>query len=168
MGYRKVDVNPFNSILSILFLVAVFIGLYYVATGIFTILSWLAPVMLIGALVVNHNVVINYGKWLINTLKSNFLLGVGALLLTIFGYPIIAGYLFAKALVSRKLEKVQEDFRQRTQPQYADFEEVDTEDAPYEDLTEKPLDLNAPRPVQSPPKQKDSSGGGSEYDRLFE
>lgn len=172
MGSRKVDVNPFNSILSIVFLVAIFIGLYYLATGIFTILSWLAPVMFIAALVIDHKVVLNYGKWLINTLKTNFLLGLGAVVLMIFGYPVIAGYLLLKAVLSKKLKSVQSDFEERSRPKYADFEEVDNTEAEFEDLSnEKTLDLNAPKPIKpeiktdnSPRKKSDDS----EYDQFFQ
>ncbi len=166
MSNRKVDVNPFNSIVSILILVGIFVGLYFLATGIFKILTWLTPVLLIATLIIDHRVVVNFGKWLVNTLRTNFILGLGAVLLMIFGYPIIAGYLFTKALVSRKLKQVKADFEQRTQPQYAEYEEVEPTNTPYEDLSdEKPLDLNAPRPPR--PKEK-PSGSETEYDQLFE
>jgi hypothetical protein len=173
MGYRKVDVNPFNSILSIIFLVAIFIGLYYLATGIFKILTFLTPFMLIAALVIDYRVVLNYGKWLLNTLSTDLLKGLGMVLLMIFGYPIIAGYLLLKAVVSKKLQSVQADFEERSKPQYANYEEVDLEEMPYEDLSdEKPLDLNKPKPVVKPeikievkPKPKEDKG---DYDQFFE
>ncbi|MFK7809508.1 MAG: hypothetical protein AB8F74_17020 [Saprospiraceae bacterium] len=168
MGYRRVDVNPFNSILSIVFLVAIFIGLYYLATGIFQILSFLTPVMLIAALVIDHRVVVNYGKWLVNTLRTNFLLGLGAILLMVFGYPIIAGYLLMKAFLSKKLQGVQSDFEEKSRKRYADFEEVETDpsEVEYEDLSEeKPLDLNAPKPeIKTRPRKNDDS----EYDQFFQ
>ena len=166
MGYRKVDVNPFNSILSILFLVAIFVGLYYVATGIFTLLSWLAPVMFLGALLINYKVVLNYGKWLFHTLKTNFIMGLGAVLLMIFGYPIIAGYLLLKAIVSRKLEKVQRDFEERSRTQYAEYEEADIE-VEYEDLSEDPpLNLNEARKSKS--TRNIIEDDFSDYEDLFQ
>jgi hypothetical protein len=172
MGYRKVDVNPFNSILSIIFLVAIFIGLYYLATGIFKILTFLTPFMLIAALIIDYRVVLNYGKWLVKTLSTDLLKGLGMVLLMIFGYPIIAGYLLLKAVVSKKLQKVQTEFEERNRPQYADYEEVDSEDMPYEDLTEeRPLDLNKPKPkpeirIEAKPKPKAEEKG--DYDQFFE
>lgn len=174
MGSRKVDGSPFNSILSIVFLVAIFIGLYYVATGIFTLLTWLTPVMLIGALIINHNVVLDYGKWLLSTLKSNFLLGLGMVLLMVFGYPVIAGYLLLKAVLSKKLEKFQEDFQSQRRPEFADFEEVDNTEADFEDLSdEKPLDLNAPKPKPIKPEIRQTNSpkrneDGGEYDQFFQ
>ncbi|MFT4665485.1 MAG: hypothetical protein ACI8YQ_000129 [Polaribacter sp.] len=172
MGSRKVDVNPFNSILSIVFLVAIFIGLYYLATGIFTILSALAPFMLLGALIINYKVVLNYGKWLLNTLKTNFLRGLGMTVLTVLGFPVISGYLLLKAFLSKKVEKMQADFEDRARPDFADFEEVDNTEADFEDLSnEKPLDLNAPKAIKpeirqnDPPKRNED---GSEYDQFFQ
>ena len=64
MSRRKIDVNPFNSISSILILVLLFVGLFFVAKSIFTILSWVAPIMLIATLIIDHKVVLGYGKWL--------------------------------------------------------------------------------------------------------
>lgn len=168
MGYRRVDVNPFNSILSIIFLVAIFIGLYYLATGIFKILSFLTPVMLIAALVIDHRVVVNYGKWLVNTLRTNFVMGLGAILLMVFGYPIIAGYLLMKAFLSKKMESVQSEFQERSRERYSDFEEVtsDPTEVDYEDLSEKPLDLNAPRRPE--PNKRTAKNDDSEYDQFFQ
>jgi len=172
MGSRKVDINPFNSILSIVFLVAIFIGLYYVATGLFEILSLLAPFMLIGALIINYKVVTNYGKWLLNTLKTNFVRGLIMSILTFVGFPVISGYLLLKAYLSKKVEKIQADFQERSRPDYADFEEVGDTEMDFEDLSdEKPLDLNAPKPIKpeirqsSTPKSKE---GGSDYDQFFQ
>ncbi len=150
---RKIDVNPFNSITSILFLVLIFVGLYYVAKGIFTILAWLSPVLLIGALIIDHRVVVGYCKWLYNLLLKNPLLGIGAILLTFFGFPVIAGFLFAKSLLYRKVRELKDNYEQQTQGEFVDYEEI--EDEP-------PVRLNLPNMER--PRRKDEG----EYDQYFE
>lgn len=124
---RKVDVNPFNSITSILFLVLAFVALYWIATGIFKILSIAAPFMLIAALIINYNVVLNYGKWLFNLLKRKPLMGIGGILLTFFGFPIISGFLLVKALLYRKVNKMKEEYEVREKGQFIDYEEIEEE-----------------------------------------
>lgn len=124
---RKVDVNPFNSITSILFLVLAFVALYWLATSIFKILTVAAPFMLVGALIINHKVVLSYGKWLIDLLKRKPLMGVGGILLTFFGFPIISGFLLAKALLYRKVDKMKEEYDVKQNGEFVSYEEVEEE-----------------------------------------
>jgi len=135
MANRKIDVNPFNSIASILFLVLIFVGLFFVAKGVFWILSWLAPVFLI---------------------------------LTVFGFPVVTGFLFGKAIISKKIKEKLGQFEQPTQKkeEYVAYEEVE------DDFTvEEPLDLNeTPRRVEKPEViiREKKSNSSNEYDDLFE
>ncbi|MEM9922104.1 MAG: hypothetical protein AAF990_28630 [Bacteroidota bacterium] len=154
--YKKIDVNPFNSITSILFLVLVLVGLYFIAKGVFTILSWLAPVLLILALVLNYRVVLNYGKWLINLLQKNILMGLGAILLTVVGFPVIAGFLAVKAYLYRKVDQFQSQAEQKVAGEYVDFEEVD-------EIPETPLELPPLERPRRPSAEKDDN----DYDRFF-
>lgn len=150
---RKVDVNPFNSITSILFMVLAFVALYWIATSVFKILTVAAPFMLVGALIINHNVVISYGKWLINLLKKNPLMGVGGVLLTFFGFPIISGFLLAKALLYRKVDKMKQEFDVQQNGEFADYEEVDEEPK---------VRLELPN-FEKPKKEK-----GGDYEQFFD
>ncbi len=123
---NRVEGNPFSSITSVLFLVLAFVALYFIATGIFKILAWLAPVMLIATLIIDYKVVVNYGKWIVSLLSRNPLMGIGAILLTFFGFPIVAGFLLGKALVKKKVGKMTQEFQKRQEGEYTDFEEVDS------------------------------------------
>lgn len=156
MSRRKIDVNPFNSISSILILVLLFVGLFFVAKSIFTILSWVAPVMLIATLIIDHKVVVGYGKWIFNLLKENFLMGAGAVLLTIFGFPVIAGFLLAKALLYRKVNKMKEAYETQSQGEFVEYEEV-------EEIKEKPLELPRLEKEEQPRAQSNN-----EYEQLFD
>ncbi len=155
---RKVDVNPFNSITSILFLVLAFVALYWLATSVFKILTVAAPFMLVGALIINHNVVLSYGKWLVNLLKKNPLMGIGGILLTFFGFPIIAGFLLGKALLYRKVDKMKKEFEGNQgggQTDFVEYEEVDDEPQVRLELPE----FEKPRP------KKDKS---DDYEQFFD
>ncbi|MEL6866692.1 MAG: hypothetical protein AAFP19_19865 [Bacteroidota bacterium] len=161
MQYKKnIDVNPFNSISSILVLVLVFVGLYFIAKGIFSILTLLAPVLLIGALILDYRVVVNYGKWLVNLLKSNPLMGIGAILLTVFGFPVIAGFLCIKAYLYRKVNKIQKDVEEKRQGEYVDFEEVPDQEAPF-------TTLELPQ-MEEPPKERPRQQQGNDYEQFFD
>jgi hypothetical protein len=154
MMRRKVDVNPFNSITSILFMVLVFVALYWLATGIFKLLSFAAPFLLVAALIINHKVVINYGKWLWNLLKTKPLMGIGGVLLSIFGFPIIAGFLFGKALLFRKVDKMKTEFETKKYGEFVDYEEVDEEPQ---------IRLELPEYEKPKPKKNQT-----DYDQYFE
>ncbi len=155
---KKIDVNPFNSLGSILTLVFIFVALYFIAKSVFTLLSWVAPFLLLGALIIDYNVVLNYGKWLLNLVKENLLMGVGAVLLTIFGFPIISGFLFGKALLYRKVNKMKEEFEVKTEGEYVDYEEIEES---------KPLEL--PRmQKQSRQQSRPQERRGNEYEDLFD
>ena len=155
MQYRKkVDINPMNSITSILILVLIFVGLYFIAKSIFTLLAWAAPVLLVATLLIDYKVVVNYGKWIVNLLTKNPLMGIGMILVSFFGFPVIAGFLFAKSLLTRKVRKLRNEYETKTQGEYVDYEEVEEE---------PPIRLNFPKMD----KQKQSSKD-NDYDQYFD
>ncbi len=154
MAYRRnIDVNPFNSITSILIGVLIFVALYWIASSIFKILSVAAPFLLVAALIINHNVVLNYGKWLFSLLKKNPLMGIGAVLLSIFGFPIISGFLLVKALLYRRVNKMKKEYENKTYGEYTEYEEI---------KDEPEIRLELPN-FEQPKKNK-----RDDYDQFFE
>ncbi len=152
---RKVDINPFNSIASILLLVFVFVALYWIASSLFWLLTKLSPILLIAALIIDHTVVLNYGKWLLNLLKKNPLMGIVAVLLSVVGYPVIFGFLLAKALLYRKVNKMKQEFDVKQNGELVDYEEIE----------EKPqIRLELPSFEKPEPKPKK----GDDYDQFFD
>lgn len=150
---RQVDLNPFNSLIAILVLVLFFVGMYYIARSIFWVLSWLAPVMLIATLILDYRVVTGYFKWLWRTLNRTPLLGIGAIALTVFGYPVISGFLLVKALLNRQVRRMREEQPEHPpeNPQigeYIDYEEIRREEIEYRERREQ--------------------RGDNEYDNLFQ
>lgn len=149
---KKVDVNPFNSITSILTLVLVFVGIYFIASWLFKILAWLAPIFLIITLVIDYRVVLNYGKWLYNLLLKNPIMGIGGILLTFFGFPVIAGFLLVKALLYRKVRDVKQQYETQTQGELIDYEEIEDE---------------SPIRLELPEVDKRSNKKNRDYDQFF-
>ena len=153
---RNIDVNPFSSIFSILTMVLIFVGLFFIARSIFTILAWVAPFLIIATIFIDHKVIVSYGKWLLNLLRKDILVGIGGILLTIFGFPIIAGFLFGKALLYRKMKKMNQDFEEETAGEFLEYEEIE------EDFS-TPLEL----PTFEKEVQKKEMKKNNDYEQLF-
>lgn len=118
--------NPLGSFTSILLLVLFFLGLFYIARAMFWVLSAIAPILLIITLIIDHTVVVNYGKWLVSSVKSNPIFGIAMILLTLFGFPVVAGFLFGKALLKRKIKNVKEEMQTRQSGEFIEYEDVET------------------------------------------
>lgn len=157
MRYRKEfnfnNNNPFSSITGILLIVLFLVALYFIARAIFTILYYLSPIMIIAALILDYRVVLGYGKWLAGLLKENPLLGIGAIALSVLGFPILSAFLLGKALFKKQVKKAQEGARQAHEGDYIEYEELDDE----------PLEL--PRVEKEEKKQEQR---GNRYDEFFE
>lgn len=156
MTKRRIDVNPLNALPAILILIAVFVALWFVAKSIFTLLAWVAPILLIAALVINHKVVVSYGTFLWNLLKKNPMMGIVGVLLSFFLFPVVSLFLFGKAMLYRKVDTLKKEFEAKhgggTEGEYTEYEEIEL---PKE---EKRIELPR-RPLQE--KQ-------NEYEELFD
>jgi hypothetical protein len=154
--------NPFGSITSLIVMVGILLLLFFLVKGFITILYWLAIPLFIITLIINYRVVANYVTSLFDTFQTDILMGVVKVGFTILCYPIVIGWLFAKALVYRKVETLQKSFEEQTQKlekeQFVD----------YEDITNKKQDdiLKGIDKLEMPkPKEKDKS---NPYDNIFE
>lgn len=111
-------------IIGTIFLIAViWVGLF-LFKGVFKILSWAAPIMFIGALVINHKVVLSYGKMLIVLLQKNIVMGILALVLTFMFSPIVAALLLGLAVMNKKADSFMEQERQKRDGVPTDFKEL--------------------------------------------
>ena len=151
--------KSFQSIISIAFLaIAAFFFfkvIFFVASGVFTFLGWVAPALLVGALVINHKVVLNYGKFIWNKLMTNPLVGGVYAVGTFFLFPIVATLLLLAAVGSKKMNKLFD------LNQMGDMRDQETENAEFEILDDDPpMELDLPE-VEI--EKKDDS----RYDDLF-
>ncbi len=153
--------SPFSSVTAMIFLVLFFVGLYFIAKSIFWILSIIGPILLIATAIIDYKVLTGYLGWIGSLFKRNPLYGVGMSLFTIVGYPVVAAFLFVKALVKRKVNQYQEQITNEREGEYVEYEEVE-EDFPEE----KPFDLNIPPKLELP--RKEPRKESTDYDQLFD
>ena len=151
---NRFEFNTQNTIAAIVILAIIFFALFWIARGIFTILTYVAPFLLIATLIINYKIVVNYGKWLWKQLSNNPIMGVIAIVLTIVGFPLVSFMLFGKALLDRKVRQVQEEVQMEHQGSFADYEII-------EDNT---LEL-PPIPKEEVKIRKDPM---DDYERLFD
>lgn len=151
---NRFEFNTQNTIVAIVFLAVTFFALFWIARGIFTILTYVAPILLLATLIINYKIVVNYGKWLWKQLQNNPIMGVIAILLTIIGFPVVSFLLFGKALLERKVKQVEEEVRMERDGNFADYEIID----------EEPLELPQRPREKVEVRQKPTD----DYERLFD
>lgn len=115
----------------------VLVGLFFLAKGIFWVLAKAAFFLLAGALLIHYKTVLDFGKWLWNTIRANPLQGIFLTALGVLLYPVLFAYLFMKALVNRKVSKLQNAVKQEREGEWVDFEELETTFKQRKQRTEK-------------------------------
>jgi len=96
-------------------------------------------------------------------LKENVLIGIAAIMLAIFGFPIIAGFLFGKAYLRKKVRKMASKYDVETNGEIVDYEEVEDIGEDFERLELPPK--NRPEPI----RQKRTEGNSTDdYEQLFD
>lgn len=148
--------NSFNfkldGVAGLLFLILFVVGIYFLIQGIYTLLYYASPVLLILALVFDHKSVVNYGKWILRMLQNNVLLGAGIIVLNILAFPFVTAFLFAKALFKKKIRDAQQGAEAARATEFIDYEEVKSET------------LELP-PIK---KQKQKEENKGDYEQLFD
>ncbi len=115
--------SPFGFLGPLLILAVFFSILFFVAKGLFWVLKWIAPVLLIATLIINYKVVTEYLQYIWRKLKEDPLIGLFFLILTVLGHPFVIGYLFFKALGIRSIKKAYERV-EKEQNTFTEFEEI--------------------------------------------
>ncbi len=144
----------FNGIIGFAFMVLLFVGLFFIAKGVFTVLAWVAPVLIILALLINYRTVLNYLKFMLGLLQRNPVGGIIGILLSFFGFPILAGVLFGKSILDRKVKKLKEAYQAEKEGEFVEFEEIIK--------PERETKLDLPPMEKQAPVKKDN-----QYEDLF-
>ncbi len=147
--------SPLSGVIPLLLFVGFFFLLYKLATGIFTILSWLTIPFILIALILDYTVVTDYFKYIFNLIQKRPVMGVGLGVLTIFGYPFVSAFLAFRAYMSKKISDFQNG-GQTKQEKYTEYEEVEEDDF---------LELE---PLEEPEIVKSTKGAKNDYEDLFE
>ena len=150
-----------NGIIGFIFMVLVFVALFFVAKGVFTVLSWIAPVLIVLALLINYRTILNYFKFMLSLLQRNPLGGIIAILLSVFGFPILAGVLFGKSILDRKVRKLNQAYQAQEQGEYVEYEEV------IKPEKESRLDLPPLEKDAKPQEQEKPAAKDNRYEDLF-
>ena len=114
--------NPYNLILGMLVGVLFIVGLFIIARGIFSILSLVAPLLLVAALIIRYKAVTDFVSFIFKLLKENTILGIVAVVFSVLAYPVLFAYLLIKAVFYRKLDKIQQAHEKRVQGEFVDYE----------------------------------------------
>ena len=150
--------GPFGAIIGLVVVFAALYLLFNIVSIGWSILGFVAPILLIISLILNRQVAINYGKMLLNTIKTDPLKGILYSVLSFIGHPLLFLYFFVRSYMTSTIKKkVDKNISQKkTEKGYTKYEEV-VEDE--DDFLELP-DLD-----KSPPKEKLKDTG---YENLFE
>ena len=87
--------------------------------------------------------------------------------MTFFGFPVVSGFLLSKALLKKKVKEITNQYEERTQGEFVEYEEVDEEPPVRIEIPEK-LDINVPpkqKPIIEVRQQKKDTG---DYEQLFD
>ena len=160
MTSRKQFDMKTNTWVGLIALVFIFIAVYFIASSIFRLLAWLSPILLIATAIIDYKVIVNYVKWVIDLTKKNTPLGIGAIVLSIIGYPVLFGFLFGRALLNRRIKQAKSAATSAEEGEYVDFEELETKKLELPPLEKQ----QRPEPEPAPQKQQKNS----DYDNLFQ
>lgn len=149
--FERNRLNPFANLTGILLMAVMMVGLFYVAKGLFWLLAKAAIFFLVGALILHYPTVLGFFKWLWNMLRQNVLQGLVLTALSALLYPVVFTVLFFRALLNRKIARIERSIRTSQQGEFVDFEELESTlqtrkrrvepagamtDDPYKDLFE--------------------------------
>ena len=157
--------NPLGCLIgSVLGLVLV----YYLLRGLWTLLYWAAPILVVLAVIINWLAVADTGKSYLNFLRTNPLGGILVLIVSVFAFPLLSLYLFLKAIGNRQLETMESTFGQargtqkrEPEPEFTDFEELESR------LKNPPPMAKQEMPAQEPDVQKPPKQAPNPYEDLF-
>lgn len=114
---------------------------YMLVKGLFALASWAMPVLAIATLIIDYKVYVNFGKFLIELLKKNLVMGLAGVALTFIAFPFVILFLFSKAVFVKyamksikdnpifKERKISDDGYISDDEDYIEYEEIDDEPA---------------------------------------
>ncbi len=156
MANRQSKAGTIGGVVFLLFMFVMIWVIFKAVSGIFWILSVIAPIMLIFALFMNHTVVTDYVRWLFKLLKEDTGKGLLFTLGTFIGYPLVAAYLALKAYTKRSLGSKRNPKEKDKEGDYIKYEEVQEKEEDFLDLGD--LDKTP---------QKQAQTRDNTYDDLF-
>lgn len=126
---------------------------YYALKGLYYILWWASPALLVLALIINWRVFPDTLKNWLDSLESRPLSGLITAAFAVLAFPFFALWLFLKAVGYRNLKNMQQEFSNTQPPQdeFVDFEEIESRPigkAPEPEPVEVPKTAKEEKPKQ--------------------
>ncbi len=164
-GSRNLNQFPGGGLGCLIATVLVIVGGYYLLQGLYYLLLWAAPALLVLALIINWRVFPDTIKSWLKTLETNPLSALISLALAVLVFPFFSLYIFLKAVGYRKMEQLRRQFGEPESPRddegFVEFEELESKPKrSYEQEAELPEPPAEPE-KKSPPKEQNP------YDSLF-
>ncbi len=137
-------------------------GAYYAIKGLYYVLYWAAPALVVLTLIINWRVIPDTLKNWLKTLETNPVSGLVLAAFAVLAFPFFTLWLFLKALGYRKLEKMKREYGSYEPPkdEFVDFEEI--ESSPLGKAPEPEI-LDAPEKKETPKAKKEENP----YDGFF-
>ena len=142
----KIVGQPVNLVVGILILAIFAIGLFNLASFLFWVFRVIAPILIIATVIMDHKVILNYGKWVIEVFRKNPIGGIALGIGTAVFYPLVAAFLFGKVLIRKQLK----DAKKQKEDEFVNFEEMDS------------------KPLEFPELRKESRDASSNYEDLVD
>lgn len=152
----------------LIFLVLVAIGGYYIVQGLYSILLWAAPALLVLALIINWRVFPDTVKAWFRTLNDYPLSALLQLAFAILVFPFFSLYIFLKAIGYRQMERFRRQFGEpnpsHEEETFVEFEELESTPKKASSEQETPPAQIIEPAQQSPTPEK---GKQNPYDSFF-
>jgi len=164
-GGRNLNQFPGGGLGCLIFTVLFIVGGYYLLQGLYYLLLWAAPALLVLTLIINWRVFPDTLKGWLRSLNTNPLGALLSLALAVLVFPFFCLYLLLKAIGYRKMEQLRQQFGAAEstpeEEEFVEFEELES--------TPKPTPgegMNVPDPpikteIQHPKKDQNP------YDSFF-
>jgi len=149
-GGRNLNQFPGGGLGCLAFTILFVVGGYYLLQGLYSLLLWAAPALLVLTLIINWRVFPDTIKsWLIS-LRTNPLSALLSLTLAVLVFPFFCLYLLLKAIGYRKMEQLRQQFGAAestpVEEEFVEFEELES--------TQKPTQGDGGQMPEPPVKQE--------------
>lgn len=143
--------NTFNLMIGVFAVIAIVMVLWYLFKSLFSILTFIAPILLIITFFINRSVIIDYVTSMFGRIKNDTLIGIAQLVGTFLFFPFVSVFLFGKAMLYRKVDKIKAQMNEEKEGEFTEYEELDEDDV---------LDLKDIEEVKK-------SSSSNDYDDMF-
>lgn len=129
-----------SPLMGLIMVILASILIYMLVKGLFALASWAMPVLAIATLIIDYKVYVGFGKFLVELIKKNLVLGLAGVALTFIAFPFVILFLFSKAVFTKYAMKSIKDnpmFQEMNarrkdtgyinDDDYIEYEEVDDE-----------------------------------------